>query len=454
MDYSAHRMMRCCLNLSRWHRLVLRSLDHGHGHMDGPTERRRRTGGKTPVQGLRSICFHPLPVGGEMPLVFVHGVATRRNPGYERGVAARNAMFRRYLYPVFHWDDRLDPFTVYWGGDAAEFRWHHASLPEEDVEAFGAAESAEDMLLVEITGGEVVDADAPLSSLARRSVEDAADLIWASAAQEVGEVDVAQALAALAHRASCRMPELESDPALTQADDDQEWINALAMRLVEAAPESADDLDEVEAFGSAAAWDRLSEAMIRVRGAAGRLGGRAGANLLRADIHRQAALFLGDVFFYLDRRGDRDHPGPIVNRVVQTLESAIDAGPPLVVIAHSMGGGIVYDVLSYYRPDIRVELLVTVGSQVGLFEELCLLQAGKQAGCPDGPTRVAKLGNVEEWINVFDRNDLLGFATERIFEGVKDFGYSTGKGLFAAHSSYFTMPSFYRRLAERVKVRE
>jgi hypothetical protein len=119
-----------------------------------------------------------------------------------------------------------------------------------------------------------------------------------------------------------------------------------------------------------------------------------------------------------------------------------------------MGGGIVYDVLSYYRPDIRVQTLVTVGSQVGLFEELCLLQAGKQAGCPDGPTRVAKLDNVEEWINVFDRNDLLGFATERIFEGVKDFGYSTGRGLFAAHSSYFTMPSFYRRLAERVRVQE
>ena len=175
---------------------------------------------------------------------------------------------------------------------------------------------------------------------------------------------------------------------------------------------------------------------------------------LRADIHRQAALFLGDVFFYLDRRGDRGHPGSIVDQVVQTLESAVEAGPPLVVVAHSMGGEIVYDVLSYYRPDIRVQMLVTVGSQVGLFEELCLLQAGKQAGCPDGPARVAKLDNVEEWINVFDRNDLLGFATERIFEGAKDFDYSTGKGLFAAHSSYFTMPSFYRRLAERVKVRE
>ena len=392
--------------------------------------------------------------GGAMPLVFVHGVATRRTPDYERGVAARNALFRRYLYPALRWNDRVDPFTAYWGGDAAEFRWHHASLPQEDVEAFGAAETAEDVLLAQISGGEEVDTDAPLSSLARHSVQDAVDLIWASTAQEVDDAEVAQALAALAYRASDRMPELESDPALTQAVDDDEWLTALAGRLEEAASGSENEIDEVEAFGGGAVWDRLSEAGIRVRGAAGRLGGGAAAKLLRADIHRQAALFLGDVFTYLDRRGDRGHPGPIVDEVAQTLEAAVAAGAPLVVVAHSMGGGIVYDVLSYYRPDIHVQTLVTVGSQVGLFEELCLLQAGKQAGCPDGPTRVAKLRNVGEWINVFDRNDLLGFAAERIFEGVKDFDYSTGKGLFAAHSSYFTMPSFYRRLAERVKVRK
>ena len=56
---------------------------------------------------------------------------------------------------------------------------------------------------------------------------------------------------------------------------------------------------------------------------------------------------------------------------------------------------------------------------------------------------MTKLDNVEEWINVFDRNDLFGFAAERIFAGARDFEYSTGKGLLASHSSYFTMPSFY-----------
>ena len=99
--------------------------------------------GKTSALGSTFKVFVST-VWGAMPLAFVHGVATRRTPEYERGVAARNALFRRYLYPALHWEDHIDPFAAYWGGDAAEFRWHHASLPEEDVETFGAPGSVED----------------------------------------------------------------------------------------------------------------------------------------------------------------------------------------------------------------------------------------------------------------------------------------------------------------------
>ena len=63
-------------------------------------------------------------------------------------------------------------------------------------------------------------------------------------------------------------------------------------------------------------------------------------------MHRSAALFLGDVFAYIDKRGDQSLPGLIVTRVIQTLESAINVGSPLVVVAHSLGGEIMYDVLS------------------------------------------------------------------------------------------------------------
>jgi hypothetical protein len=55
---------------------------------------------------------------------------------------------------------------------------------------------------------------------------------------------------------------------------------------------------------------------------------------------------------------------------------------------------------------------------------------------------------------VLDTNDVLGFAAEPIFEGVRDFRYSTGKGLVGAHGSYFIRPSFYHRLAVRLKEKE
>jgi hypothetical protein len=383
-----------------------------------------------------------------MALVFVHGVATRRDPDYERGVAARNAFFRRYVFPALGWDEGLDPFNAYWGGDAAEFRWHHASLPQEDVEEFGPSAPVEAVILAETAAPEGIDAEKPLSTLARRSVEDAVDLVFASAAQEVNDRGEVEALVAMAYRASERMAELRQDPRLVQASNDDEWLEALAAMLAKA--EAAAET-EVEAFGGAEVWDRLSESVVRIRGAAGRLGGAVAAKLLRDGLHRRAALFIGDVFIYLDTRGDRESPGPIVQEVVGTLEQASAAGGPLAVVAHSMGGEIVYDVLSYYRPDIHVDRLITVGSQVGLFEELCLLKQGRAAGCPDGPTLVPALGNVDRWINVFDRNDMLGFATQRIFAAAKDYDYSTGKGVLAAHSAYFKMPSFFQRLADRVR---
>ncbi len=51
---------------------------------------------------------------------------------------------------------------------------------------------------------------------------------------------------------------------------------------------------------------------------------------------------------------------------------------------------------------------------------------------------------------MFDSNDILGFAAEKIFDGVDDDRYSTGKGVLAAHSTYFIRPSFYHRLAARL----
>jgi hypothetical protein len=130
--------------------------------------------------------------------------------------------------------------------------------------------------------------------------------------------------------------------------------------------------------------------------------------------------------------------------------------PHLIVIGHSMGGNIMYDILSHFlpqlHPDTNVDLFVTVGSQVALFEELKLFAASDRS-IPVNPQldRVAKPSLVDRWLNVFDLNDVFAFTTEGVFGGTRDFHYSTGKGLLKAHSAYFILPSFHRRLAEQLR---
>jgi hypothetical protein len=118
-----------------------------------------------------------------------------------------------------------------------------------------------------------------------------------------------------------------------------------------------------------------------------------------------------------------------------------------------MGGNIIYDILSYFEPDLRVDILVTVGSQVGLFEEMKIFRLRK-ADIPDpkDPTKVRmpKPAGLNRWLNVYDLNDVLSFGASEIFENAQDYPYSTGGGLILAHTSYFTRPSFHDHLGKRL----
>jgi broad specificity phosphatase PhoE len=384
-----------------------------------------------------------------MPIVFVHGVATRRGAEYEEAVTARNALFRRYVYDRLGLASTVPVTSAYWGDDAARFRWNHASVPAEGVESFGPATPLEDAILAEFVEGELDRDDRALVAVAEADPECAFDLLWSAAAIDADD-EMADALASLAYRASQLLPAMESAELVAGVSNDEEMLERLVEILRNDLEEEPDD--RVESFGGDQILDRLSEGMIRIQGAAGRLSGRGATKLLRSKLHENGALFLGDVMTYLNERGETaDDAGPIASRVMAAIDQAILESPDgrLVIVAHSMGGNISYDVLSHFRPTLECELFLTVGSQVGLFEELCLLAKSKQQQCPD-VAKVPALPNVKRWINVFDYNDVLGFAAEKIFDGVEDFKYSTGKGVVKAHTSYFFMPSFYRRLADRI----
>jgi pimeloyl-ACP methyl ester carboxylesterase len=172
-------------------------------------------------------------------------------------------------------------------------------------------------------------------------------------------------------------------------------------------------------------------------------------------VHEKASRFLGDIFVYLSERGTLEAPGAIVTDVLADLEKADKAkrsgDDKLIVIGHSLGGVIIYDILTYFRPDLKFDVLASVGSQIALFEEMSLYRASK-ADVPPNPPKdlLPQPTGIAKWLNVFDTNDVFSFRAQGVFAGPTDYRFDTGYGLLQAHGGYFARPSFYKRLAARL----
>lgn len=384
-----------------------------------------------------------------MPIVFVHGVGTRRDKAYNNATKTRIALMRRFLLPPLHLNaDKVTFWNPYWGDDAATFAWRNASLPRRSTEKFGSGEALPALLISEMWGRKVPEPTRIVLETARHSMTDAVDLLWAAASEGASETE-ADALAELAARAIALTEDEPAPSWIKTVNDDKEFLYRLTQELMKSGPTTND-----EAFGPRREFLRLREGLGRIAGVTGRMTSTTAIVALRSSINQSASMFIGDVLVYLRQREASGVNGPIASKVAGELDLAMKAcnanDPALIIIAHSMGGNIVYDLLSHQRTDLSCAVLVTVGSQVGVFAELGLFQS---VASPVNPIidRVPKLGNVRRWINVFDPDDFLAFAAQEIFDGAEDYRYSTGRGAFAAHSTYFVRPSFYDRLAARLK---
>ena len=392
-----------------------------------------------------------------MPLVFVHGVGNRLTDGYRAGEATRDALFRRFLLRDHRRGDgsAVPIENPFWGDLGGRLYWDGASLPREDFEALGANDAS----LVELHAAAQPEdplrsADAAVLQVARRSLPDAIDLVWSAAALD--ETAEAEALAALAEPAAAYAAANLRPAWLDEVDNDQQFLTRLEQAVDNAAanaPATAAPAEWESLGGLSSAWQAIRRGTARIDAAVTGVVGREASERIRPAVVPGLTGFLGDIFVYLHQQNEVAGPiRELVSAAIRGAAAAAEPADPLVVVAHSMGGNIVYDLLTSELDDVTVDLLVTAGTQVGFFEELKLFRSSDRSVPGGDRTRkVPRPANIRRWLNVFDYSDLLGFQAGSIIDGVDDYAYRTGS-LLKAHSQYFLQPAFHERLANRVGV--
>jgi hypothetical protein len=436
-----------------------------------------------------------------MPLVFVHGVNTRKivdddgihadpNDPYYQAEWMRNCYFREIVLPaVVAGPGATKILSPYWGHLGASMAWGNACLPLEAGEAFGTdASEVYSRILSEMAPDILAPPDQLLLTLARKDLGRAVDALWAAAVfAKPGAKPKAEA-EAVAEFGRHAVAYVQSQPDLAwlqTVNNDGQFVSQLLAKIDARTPAAsadppADQPPTAEAFGISDAWKRLkagaeglagrAKAVLSgttkvVRDASADLGQAAAGAVInpivgraRPAIQQKASLFLGDVFRYLSQRDLAVDGGPIVRKITADLDAAVAAkaagDDKLIVVAHSMGGNIMYDILSRYRPDITCDIFVTVGSQVGMFAELGLFPAiAIDQQIPDSPTRpkAAVTPKILRWINVFDTADVFSYKAAPIFDRAEDYNFSSHVSTLTAHSMYFERPLFYERLNARLR---
>ncbi len=440
-----------------------------------------------------------------MPLVFVHGVHTRKGESAEeqaRYYQTEDIRTRMFLakaladYPRAR--DEANPiriFNPYWGDFGARFDPNLASLPRMKTETFGSDDAALFDAVCETLPIAAVQAMAPSQGGVASRSPPAEDSLLVTVSRETSLADALEVLTAAcmavptaAAENDARVAFLQS--ALDYAEQNQHppWLiqkdrfenftvatdSQLLAKLTTLLPGQGS-----ETFGGPNLFQKVLEGLHRVgkraaSGLAGALGGTVAGGLLlgvpgiaralRPTATRHAGMFLGDVFEYLTHRDDP------ANEIHAELRKDIEAAArlrapddPLILVAHSLGGVLLYDLLTHYWPQDNlpaVDVLVTVGSQVALFKDMGQYaedRAGRRHPPPaeeDVPAPAAREAVpargliprpscVARWINVFDPLDVLGFTTEGVFDGVENYTFDNRATVLSSHGRYWA-----RRTAE------
>lgn len=191
---------------------------------------------------------------------------------------------------------------------------------------------------------------------------------------------------------------------------------------------------------------------------------------IRRWVHRQAQARLADLVRYVGSdAADPDAPFLIVCGEIIRAAERLQGGPAearkLALFGHSLGGVILYDVLTAIQEDhianapreirrlaelrkdiedLRV-VLVTAGSQIPLFENLGVLKAKRFMQTPRNAADPVAPVVADAWLNVYDPRDWLGFGV-----GLdNDRQYACDR--IDAHEGYFGVDKFRRWLVGELK---
>jgi hypothetical protein len=401
-----------------------------------------------------------------MPIIYMHGVNTRDPKHFE----PVREYLQRIVAPVIARDpDNVSIRPANWFPLCDPPKWDGIARP---ATLLGQGAEIERSELLDAIIAKVPQAAAPSSALTSGqttaptqharldglSDEDLADLIAVSVASN--SVDGLQRA-----RIGIAGDRVAHDPAIRTSLKAAKNLDAQLSILSEAVQA---DVERQSALAGQGALDflrgmrdRVSESLSRTLDSPAAAASLV-AGELRPKLNDFVTRFLGDVLFYMTRRGTAAAPGAIPRVLIDELALAqtnkeVRGGEPIVLLTHSMGGQIAYDVLTTFLPaahsGIKVDFWCATASQVGFFEELNMFLASSSAysKATGRPTPLSN-ANLDHWWNVWDRNDIISFTAKGIFaNGIDDEEYWSGTSLAAAHGGYLERPSFYRRFADKLK---
>ncbi|WP_071190787.1 hypothetical protein [Trichormus sp. NMC-1] len=152
---------------------------------------------------------------------------------------------------------------------------------------------------------------------------------------------------------------------------------------------------------------------------------------------------VGDVLLY-QGRGQK-----IRDLIYKYIEKA---EPPVVLLAHSLGGIacvdlLVEQLLNEEKVIKKVKLLITVGSQAPYFYEVNALQSLEFNS--DRDKRLPQ--SFPEWLNIYDLQDFLSYIGSNIFPGVQDIQVDNKQPFPQSHSAYWNNKATWKYILPRIQ---